>query len=152
MKGSDKRKFKMKLLEVKGSSKLKGSKITAIEAGEPMGVHMRYMKPLNLFQDLLKIPAVERGRLLGLDVGDKYVGLAVSDFDNKVASPLRYYCNYIDLEGGQWQIVKSFVVVDDVLSTALVDLLCEEWVFEKTESEGCGGVECDVDWAFSKLG
>ncbi|GKE16748.1 putative pre-16S rRNA nuclease [Tanacetum coccineum] len=49
---------------------------------------MRYMKPLNLFQDLLKIPAVERGRLLGLDVGDKYVGLAVSDFDNKVASPL----------------------------------------------------------------
>ncbi|GJR35238.1 putative pre-16S rRNA nuclease isoform X4 [Tanacetum coccineum] len=49
---------------------------------------MRYMKPLNLFQDLLKIPAVERGRLLGLDVGDKYVGLAVSDFNNKVASPL----------------------------------------------------------------
>nr|GFB42487.1 putative pre-16S rRNA nuclease isoform X1 [Tanacetum cinerariifolium] len=48
----------------------------------------RYMKPLNLFQDLLKIPAVERGRLLGFDVGDKYVGLAVSDFNNKVASPL----------------------------------------------------------------
>ncbi|GKB04876.1 hypothetical protein Tco_0833071 [Tanacetum coccineum] len=28
--------------------------------------------------------------LLGLDVGDKYVGLAVSDFNNKVASHLRY--------------------------------------------------------------
>ncbi|GJX04848.1 putative pre-16S rRNA nuclease isoform X1, partial [Tanacetum coccineum] len=50
---------------------------------------MRYMKPLNLFENLLKFPAIERGRLLGLDVGDKYVGLAVFDFNNKVASPLR---------------------------------------------------------------
>ncbi|KAJ9550082.1 hypothetical protein OSB04_022625, partial [Centaurea solstitialis] len=50
--------------------------------------NMKYMKPLNLFQDMLKLHAVERGRLLGLDVGDKYVGLAVSDFNNKVASPL----------------------------------------------------------------
>ncbi|KAI3501282.1 hypothetical protein L1887_29146 [Cichorium endivia] len=48
---------------------------------------MKYMKPLSLYQDLLKVNAVERGRLLGLDVGDKYVGLAVSDFNNKVASP-----------------------------------------------------------------
>ncbi|KAH7839189.1 hypothetical protein Vadar_000898 [Vaccinium darrowii] len=31
---------------------------------------------------------LERGRLLGLDVGDKYVGLAISDTNNKVASPL----------------------------------------------------------------
>ncbi|GJT24839.1 ribonuclease H-like domain-containing protein [Tanacetum coccineum] len=60
----------------------------------PVNLDMRYMKPLNLFQDLLKIPAVERGRLLGLDVGDKYVGLAVSDFDNKVASPLRLVKSY----------------------------------------------------------
>ncbi|XP_076897647.1 uncharacterized protein LOC143550988 [Bidens hawaiensis] len=49
---------------------------------------MRFVKPLNLYQDLLKLRAVDRGRFLGLDVGDKYVGLAVSDFDNKVASPL----------------------------------------------------------------
>lgn len=49
---------------------------------------MRYMKPLSLFQDLLKSNALERGRLLGLDVGDKYVGLAVSDPDNKIANPL----------------------------------------------------------------
>lgn len=48
------------------------------------------MKPLTLFHDLLKSNAVERGRLLGLDVGDKYVGLAVSDPRNKIASPLRY--------------------------------------------------------------
>lgn len=45
---------------------------------------MNYKKPLILFQELVK----SRGRLLGLDVGDKYVGLAVSDLDNKIASPL----------------------------------------------------------------
>ncbi|XP_031129289.1 uncharacterized protein LOC116031004 isoform X1 [Ipomoea triloba] len=45
---------------------------------------MKYMKPLNLFQELVK----SRGRLLGLDVGNKYVGLAVSDVQNKLASPL----------------------------------------------------------------
>ncbi|XP_035830213.1 putative pre-16S rRNA nuclease isoform X2 [Helianthus annuus] len=49
---------------------------------------MKFVKPLNLYQDLLKLRAVDRGRFLGLDVGDRYVGLAVSDFDNKVASPL----------------------------------------------------------------
>lgn len=30
----------------------------------------------------------ERGRFLGLDVGDKYVGLSISDPNNKIASPL----------------------------------------------------------------
>ncbi|XP_022957830.1 uncharacterized protein LOC111459253 [Cucurbita moschata] len=49
---------------------------------------MKYVRPLNLFRDLLKGNALERGRFLGLDVGDKYVGLAVSDPDNKIASPL----------------------------------------------------------------
>uniref|UniRef100_A0A5B6YGZ2 YqgF/RNase H-like domain-containing protein n=2 Tax=Davidia involucrata TaxID=16924 RepID=A0A5B6YGZ2_DAVIN len=49
---------------------------------------MKYMKPFNLFRDLLKTNGLERGRLLGLDVGDKYVGLAVSDTHNKIASPL----------------------------------------------------------------
>ncbi|KAL9231024.1 hypothetical protein vseg_006298 [Gypsophila vaccaria] len=48
---------------------------------------MRYMKPLSLFRDLQKT-VVEQGRFLGLDVGDKYVGLAVSDLDNKIATPL----------------------------------------------------------------
>ncbi|KAJ1416114.1 YqgF/RNase H-like domain [Sesbania bispinosa] len=48
---------------------------------------MRYVKPLQLFQDLVKTTQKERGRLIGLDVGDKYVGLALSDFDNKIASP-----------------------------------------------------------------
>ncbi|XP_052210897.1 uncharacterized protein LOC127813846 [Diospyros lotus] len=49
---------------------------------------MKYVRPLTLYQELLKRNEVERGRLLGLDVGDKYVGLAVSDTDNKIASPL----------------------------------------------------------------
>ncbi|XP_022631591.1 uncharacterized protein LOC106777161 isoform X4 [Vigna radiata var. radiata] len=48
---------------------------------------MRYMKPLQLFQHLSNSTRNQRGRLLGLDVGEKYVGLALSDFDNKIASP-----------------------------------------------------------------
>ncbi|GAB2225479.1 hypothetical protein Droror1_Dr00006271 [Drosera rotundifolia] len=49
---------------------------------------MKYVKPLSLFQDLVKTRALEKGRLLGLDVGDKYVGLAVSDDKNEIAAPL----------------------------------------------------------------
>ncbi|CAH9092934.1 unnamed protein product [Cuscuta epithymum] len=45
---------------------------------------MNYNKPLKLFPEVMK----SRGRLLGLDVGYKYVGLAVSDFENKIALPL----------------------------------------------------------------
>ncbi|EEF51182.1 putative pre-16S rRNA nuclease [Ricinus communis] len=47
---------------------------------------MKYMKPIALFNDLMK--SKSNGRLLGLDVGDKYVGLAISDRHNKIASPL----------------------------------------------------------------
>ena len=50
---------------------------------------MKYVRPLSLFHYLLKTSAINQGRLLGLDVGDKYVGLAVSDPLNKIASPLR---------------------------------------------------------------
>ncbi|XP_054825262.1 uncharacterized protein LOC129322854 [Prosopis cineraria] len=49
---------------------------------------MRFVKPYQLFLSTMKETKRKRGRLLGLDVGDKYVGLAVSDPDNKVASPL----------------------------------------------------------------
>jgi len=52
---------------------------------------MRYVKPLQLFQDLTNSSQKQRGRLLGLDVGEKYVGLALSDFDNKIASPFTYH-------------------------------------------------------------
>ncbi|CAK7335534.1 unnamed protein product [Dovyalis caffra] len=49
---------------------------------------MRYVRPLSLFRELLKTNVIKKGRLLGLDVGDKYVGLAVSDPLNKIATPL----------------------------------------------------------------
>ncbi|KAL7174790.1 hypothetical protein ACSBR1_043881 [Camellia fascicularis] len=50
---------------------------------------MKYVKPFNLFHDLMKTKPLERRSLFGLDVRDKYVGLAVSDTNNKVVSPLR---------------------------------------------------------------
>ncbi|KAJ4722238.1 Polynucleotidyl transferase, ribonuclease H-like superfamily protein [Melia azedarach] len=49
---------------------------------------MKYVKPLKLFDEMMKRKVSKRGRLLGLDVGDKYVGLAISDSNNKIASPL----------------------------------------------------------------
>ncbi|XP_057978321.1 uncharacterized protein LOC131164837 isoform X1 [Malania oleifera] len=49
---------------------------------------MKYVKPLKLFSELLKKDAIQQRRLLGLDVGNKYVGLAVSDPLNIVACPL----------------------------------------------------------------
>ncbi|KAH9625868.1 hypothetical protein KSS87_010629, partial [Heliosperma pusillum] len=58
-----------------------------IKCSKIIGI-MKYMKPLSLFRELQKTNALERGRFLGLDVGDKYVGLAVSDSDNKIATPL----------------------------------------------------------------
>lgn len=49
---------------------------------------MKFVKPLNLLGGVLLTKPTVQGRLLGLDVGDKYVGLAISDPSNKVASPL----------------------------------------------------------------
>ncbi|XP_021293713.1 putative pre-16S rRNA nuclease isoform X3 [Herrania umbratica] len=71
---------------------------------------MQYVKCVNFFQDLLKAKALERGRLLGLDVGDKYVGLAVSDLDNKIATPLSVLIRKktnIDLMASDFQILIS---------------------------------------------
>lgn len=49
---------------------------------------MKYVKPLRLFEQMLRRKVSKRGRFLGLDVGDKYVGLSISDPNNKIASPL----------------------------------------------------------------
>lgn len=49
---------------------------------------MKLLKPLDLFQSCVKSNALEGGRLLGLDVGIKYVGLAISDPHNIIAAPL----------------------------------------------------------------
>ncbi|KAL0312607.1 UNVERIFIED_CONTAM: putative pre-16S rRNA nuclease [Sesamum radiatum] len=51
-------------------------------------VQMKYVKPMKLYHELFKSNKLKGGRLLGLDVGDKYVGLAFSDVNNKIASPL----------------------------------------------------------------
>ncbi|XP_028767430.1 uncharacterized protein LOC114725127 [Neltuma alba] len=48
---------------------------------------MRFVRPYQLFLNTMETKG-KRGRLLGLDVGDKYVGIAVSDPGNKIASPL----------------------------------------------------------------
>ncbi|TXG61728.1 hypothetical protein EZV62_013091 [Acer yangbiense] len=55
---------------------------------------MEYLKPVDfhkgIFKDILKKEDyLKPGRLLGLDVSDKYVSLAVSDWKNKTAVPLR---------------------------------------------------------------
>ncbi|PSS04168.1 Pre-16S rRNA nuclease [Actinidia chinensis var. chinensis] len=71
---------------------------------------MKYVKPLSLFQELMKTTPLERRRLLGLDVGDKYVGLAVSDTSNQIASPLSVLLrkkSNIDLMAGDFQSLIS---------------------------------------------
>jgi len=55
-----------------------------------MAAHMKLVKPVDLFQKLLKNGSMRQGRLLGLDVGNKYVGLAVSDTENRIALPQRF--------------------------------------------------------------
>ncbi|KAI9182603.1 hypothetical protein LWI28_027123 [Acer negundo] len=54
---------------------------------------MKYLKPLNfykeVFKDVLMKENSKHGRLLGLDVSDKYVSLALSDWKNLTAVPLR---------------------------------------------------------------
>ncbi|CAI9094043.1 OLC1v1029692C1 [Oldenlandia corymbosa var. corymbosa] len=71
---------------------------------------MKYLKPIQLFQELLKTNQHKTNRLLGLDVGDKYVGLAISDVHNKVASPSSVLVrkkDNIDLMAGDFQLLIS---------------------------------------------
>lgn len=71
---------------------------------------MKYLKPVTLFQELLKSQAHSSCRLLGLDVGDKYVGLAVSDINNRIASPLSVLIRKktnIDLMASDFQLLIS---------------------------------------------
>ncbi|KAK1581620.1 hypothetical protein Q3G72_007483 [Acer saccharum] len=49
---------------------------------------MKFVKPLTLFKELLRIEPSRRGRLLGLCINDKHVDLAISDTDNINAVPL----------------------------------------------------------------
>ncbi|KAK0573640.1 hypothetical protein LWI29_011317 [Acer saccharum] len=49
---------------------------------------MSYVKPLRLYKKSLKWKSSKPGRLLCLDVNEKYVDLAVTDPENIVAVPL----------------------------------------------------------------
>lgn len=56
---------------------------------------MRYVKPLSLYRDVLKLNGMKQGRFLGLSVGadsiwDECVGVAVSNSSNKLAKPYGY--------------------------------------------------------------
>ncbi|PKA61014.1 putative holliday junction resolvase [Apostasia shenzhenica] len=57
-----------------------------VNKGEQL--YMKLLKPIELFKKLVMEGSTKQARLLGLDVGHKYVGLAVSDSCNKIASPL----------------------------------------------------------------
>ncbi|KAK0596831.1 hypothetical protein LWI29_019441 [Acer saccharum] len=54
---------------------------------------MKYLKPFDFYEEIFKDILIKKdlkpGRLLCLDVSDKYVSLAVSDWKNKTAVPLR---------------------------------------------------------------
>lgn len=82
---------------------------------------MRYERPLNLFCDLVKSNVETRGRLLGLDVGEKYVGLAVSDQHNKISLPLRYD---ISFAWGQDHETVLKIVIDNFSPNGLSYFLC----------------------------
>ncbi|KAG5379555.1 hypothetical protein IGI04_027397 [Brassica rapa subsp. trilocularis] len=86
-----------------------------------MGISAQYVKPLRLLGDALKTTKVSvPGRFLGLDVGDKYVGLAISDPSNMIASPLSVLLRKktnIDLMATDFQnLVKAFSVSGLVVS------------------------------------
>uniref|UniRef100_A0A0E0FTK7 YqgF/RNase H-like domain-containing protein n=1 Tax=Oryza nivara TaxID=4536 RepID=A0A0E0FTK7_ORYNI len=49
---------------------------------------MRLLKADQLFRKVIDGGLRKQSRLLGLDVGSKYVGLAVSDDKNRIALPL----------------------------------------------------------------
>ncbi|KAJ0245643.1 Growth-regulating factor [Hirschfeldia incana] len=107
---------------------------------------MKYVKPLRLLGDAWKTKPSVPGRFLGLDVGDKYVGLAVSDPSNMIASPLSVLLRKktnIDLMATDFQnLVKSFSVsglvvgypfgkLNNVEDVVTVNLFIEE--LRKTE-------------------
>ncbi|ONM37663.1 Polynucleotidyl transferase ribonuclease H-like superfamily protein [Zea mays] len=54
---------------------------------------MRLLQAEELFRKVLEVGSKNKAaRLLGLDVGSKYVGVAISDEKNRVAMPLSVLC------------------------------------------------------------
>ncbi|KAL0331240.1 UNVERIFIED_CONTAM: putative pre-16S rRNA nuclease [Sesamum angustifolium] len=96
-------------------------------------MQMKYVKPMKLYHELLKLNKLKGSRLLGLDVGDKYVGLAFSDVNNKIASPLSVLVRKktnIDLMATDFQslAVQVKLFVDELSKTGkLEDLKYTFW-------------------------
>ncbi|KAL0724970.1 hypothetical protein Bca4012_039569 [Brassica carinata] len=87
---------------------------------------MKYVKPLRLLGDALKTKVSVPGRFLGLDVGDKYVGLAISDPCNMIASPLSVLLRKktnIDLMATDFQnlVALALDIVDNLPTTRLMN-------------------------------
>ena len=55
---------------------------------------MKFVKPLTLFKESLKTEGPRRRRLIVLNVGDKYLGIAMSNITNVFAIPLGYGISY----------------------------------------------------------
>lgn len=71
---------------------------------------MKSVKPFEIFQKVLKNGSMKQGRLLGLDVGHRYIGLSVSDTSNKIASPVSVLVRKktnIDLMANDFQTLVS---------------------------------------------
>ncbi|XP_057805244.1 uncharacterized protein LOC131020455 isoform X2 [Salvia miltiorrhiza] len=59
---------------------------------------MKYLKPLKLYQELLKASEVKRGRLLGLDVGDNVLVRKRTNID-LISSDFQTLISELSLEG-----------------------------------------------------
>lgn len=84
---------------------------------------MKYVKQLELFQILFKNGKLGTGRLLGMDVGDRYVGLAVSNHLNEIASPhsvlIRKQSNINSIADKLQELVRRFSLVGFVIGYPL---------------------------------
>ncbi|CAA6657472.1 unnamed protein product [Spirodela intermedia] len=70
---------------------------------------MKLVKPIDLFNNVMKATSKQQ-RLLGLDVGNKYIGLSVSDTNKRIASPLSVLVrkkSNIELIAGDFQRLVS---------------------------------------------
>ncbi|PWA99287.1 hypothetical protein CTI12_AA010110 [Artemisia annua] len=108
---------------------------------------MKYFKPLTLYQYLLKLHPSKRGRLLGLSVGNdavfsKCVGVAVSDSNNEVASPVsvmeRKKDNIYQMASALEDLVKDLSV-----SAVIVGYRKDPWDLKKISKKAIIGLPKD---------
>ncbi|KAK2663496.1 hypothetical protein Ddye_002070 [Dipteronia dyeriana] len=81
---------------------------------------MKFVKPLNMFKELLKRKPSKRGRLLGLIINDKHVDSAVSDPNNINAVPLS--ASHLQ-EGNMDLIAEKFQTLGATIKNFINDLI-----------------------------